>query len=41
MKKEYIKPEVELIALVATEAITAGIEGEGNNGDTEMESSIF
>ena len=40
MKKDYQKPEVELISLAATEAVTDdnGDLGDGNMGD---ESSIF
>ena len=39
MKKDYQKPEVELISLAATEAVTAA--GEGVNGDLTTGSSIF
>lgn len=39
MKKDYQKPEVELISLAAVESVTdSGVGGEGNMGD---ESSIF
>lgn len=39
MKKEYITPEVEIISLVSTEAITTGEDlGKDEMGD---ESSIF
>jgi len=39
MKKEYITPDVELVSLIAAEAITSGED----LGDGEMtdESSIF
>ena len=37
MKKDYQKPEVELISLAATEAVTEGL-GEGEMGTA---SSIF
>ena len=37
MKKEYITPEVEIISLVSTEAITEGL----GNGEMDDESSIF
>lgn len=39
MKKEYIKPEVELVSLTFTEAITT--EDEWLEGDTTLESSEF
>ena len=37
MKKEYIKPEVEVISLIATEAVTEEL----GDGDMDTESSIF
>ena len=37
MKKEYIKPEVEVISLIATEEITSDII----DGEPGEESSIF
>ena len=38
MKKEYITPEVEIISLISTEAITDDSLTDGEYGD---ESSIF
>lgn len=38
MKKEYIKPEAELVSLVATEAITGD---DIIDGETGVDSSIF
>ena len=39
MKKDYQKPEVELISLAATENVTDS--GDGAIGDVGDESSIF
>ena len=39
MKKEYIKPEAELVSLVATEAITD--DDDSIDGETGLESSIW
>ena len=40
MKKEYIKPEVELVSLMATESITDNEEGL-LDGELGLESSEF
>lgn len=39
--KEYQKPEVELISLIAEEAITSNLEGGNVDGEEGIESSIW
>ena len=41
MKKEYQKPEVEMISLIAKEEIANGEEDGGVITDPDVESSIF
>lgn len=39
--KEYQKPEVELVSLIAEETITSGMEGGIIGGEQDIESSLW
>ena len=39
--KDYLKPDAELVSLVAEEAITGGLEEELGNGELGLESSLW
>ena len=39
--KDYQKPDIELITLIAEENITEGLEGGGLEGEEGLESSIW